>query len=63
MQQLKLLLLGLGILLVQNTHTLTKFVKKNVTDVVAVLDPNNKKLQRLIAQMACLCPTTQRRIS
>ena len=31
-----------------------KFVKKNVTDVVALLDPNNKTLQRLIAQMLCL---------
>ena len=28
-----------------------KFVKKNITDVVAVLDPNNKKLQPLITQM------------
>ena len=40
-----------------------EFVKKNITDVVAVLDPNNKKLQRLIAQMPCSRRTTQRRIS
>ena len=63
MQRLKLLFLCFGTLLVQHTHTLTEFVKKNITDVVAVLDPNNKKLQRLIAQMPCLRRTTQRRIS
>ena len=40
-----------------------EFVKKNITDVIAVLDPNNKKLQRLIAQMLCSRRTTQRRIS
>ena len=40
-----------------------EFVKKNITDVVAVLDPNNKKLQRLIEQMPCLSRTTQRHIS
>ena len=40
-----------------------EFVKKNITDVVAVLDPNNKKLQRLIAQMPCSRRTTQGRIS
>ena len=38
-------------------------MKKNITDVVAVLNPNNKKLQRLIAQMPCSRRTTQRRIS
>ena len=40
-----------------------EFVKKNITDVVAVLDPNNKKLQCLIAQMPRSRRTTQRRIS
>ena len=40
-----------------------EIVKKNITDVVAVLDPSNKKLQRLIAQMPCSRRTTQRRIS
>ena len=40
-----------------------ELVKKNTTDVIAVLDPNNKKLQRLIAQMPCSRRTTQRRIS
>ena len=40
-----------------------EFVKKNITDVVQVLDPNNQKLQRLIAQMPCSRQTTQRRIS
>ena len=40
-----------------------EFVKKNITDVVAVLDPNNKKLQRLITQMPCSPRTTQKRIS
>ena len=39
-----------------------EFMKKNTSDVVAVLDPN-KKLQRLIAQMPCSHRTTQRRIS
>ena len=39
-----------------------ELVKKNTTDVIAVLDPNNKKLQRLIAQMPCSRRTTQRRI-
>ena len=40
-----------------------EFVKKNTTDVVSVFDPNNKKLQRLTAQMPCSRRTTQRRIS
>ena len=40
-----------------------EFVKKNITDVVAVLDPNNKKLQRLIPQMLCSRRTTHRLIS
>ena len=40
-----------------------EFVNKNITDVVAVLDPNNKKLQRFIAQMLCSRRTLQRRIS
>ena len=40
-----------------------EFVKKNRTDVVAVLDPKNKKLQRLIPQMPCSRRTTQKRIS
>ena len=40
-----------------------EFVKKNITDVVAVLDPNNKKLQCLIAQMPCSRRTTRKRIS
>ena len=63
MRQLKLLFLCLGTLLVLNTHIPTEFVQKNMTDAVAVLDPNNKKLQRLIAQMPCSRRTTQRRIS
>ena len=40
-----------------------EFVKKNITDVVAVLDPYNTKLQRSIAQMPCLRRTTQTRVS
>ena len=39
------------------------FVKKNITNVVTVLDPNNKKLQRLIVQMPSSHQTKQRRIS
>ena len=40
-----------------------EFVKKNIADVVAVLEPNNKKLQRLIEKIPCSRRTTQRRIS
>ena len=40
-----------------------EFVKKNITDLIAVLDLNNKKLQRLIAQMPYSRRPTQRRIS
>ena len=40
-----------------------EFVKKNIADVVAVLDPNNKKLQRLIAEMPCSRRSARRRIS
>ena len=48
----------------KHPYSACEFVnKKNITDVVAVLDPNNKKLQRLIAQMPCLRQTTQRHIS
>ena len=47
----------------KHPHSDCEFAKKNTTDVVAVLDPNNKKLQRLIAQMPCSRRTTQRRIS
>ena len=38
-------------------------MKKNMIEVVSVLDPNNKKLQRLIAQIPSSRRTTQRRIS
>ena len=37
-------------------------MKKNITDVVAVLDPNSKKPQHLRAQMPCSRRTTQRPI-
>jgi hypothetical protein len=40
-----------------------EFVKKNIAKVVAVLDPNNTKLQRLIAQTPASRHTTERRIS
>ncbi|XP_061468686.1 general transcription factor II-I repeat domain-containing protein 2-like [Rhineura floridana] len=36
---------------------------KNIAEVVAVLDPNNTKLQRLIAQTPASCHATERRIS
>ena len=44
----------------KHSYSDCEFVKKNITDVVAVLDLNNKKLQRLIVQMPCLHQTTQR---
>lgn len=40
-----------------------EFVKKNIAEVVAVLDPNNAKFQRLIAQTPVSRHTTERRIS
>ena len=40
-----------------------EFVKKNITDAVVVLDPNNKKLQCLTVQMPCSHQTTRRCIS
>ena len=36
----------------------SEFVKKNIAEVVAVLDPNNTKLQRLIAQAPASRHTT-----
>ena len=47
----------------KHPHSDSESVKKNLTDVVAVLDPNNKKLQRLTAQMPCSRRSTQRRLS
>ena len=38
-------------------------MKKNIIEIVSVLDPNNKKLQRLIAVIPSSHRTTQRRIS
>ena len=32
-----------------------EFVKKNIIEVVLVLDPNNKKLQQLIVQIPSSC--------
>jgi hypothetical protein len=40
-----------------------KFVNKNIAEVVAVLDPDNTKLQRLIAQTPASRHTTERHIS
>ena len=40
-----------------------ELVKKNIIEIVSVLDPNNKKLQRLITQIPSSHRTTQRRIS
>jgi len=40
-----------------------EFVKKNTSEVIAVLDPNNTKLQRLISQTPASRHTVDRRIS
>ncbi|CAM2112118.1 unnamed protein product [Caretta caretta] len=40
-----------------------EFVKKNIAEVVAILDPSNKKLQQLLQQIPIPCHTMERRIS
>ena len=40
-----------------------EFVKKNIAEVIAVLDPNNRKLQRLISQTPVSRHIVERRIS
>jgi hypothetical protein len=44
-------------------YSVSEFIKKNIAEIVAVLDPNNTKLQRLIAQTPASCHTTERHIS
>lgn len=60
-QQVKLVLLCHGILLELNAHIL--IVKKNINEVIAVLDPNNTRLRRLIAQTPVLRHFTKKCIS
>ena len=40
-----------------------EFIKKNISEVVAVLDPKNTKLQRLISQTPVSRHTVERRVS
>ena len=40
-----------------------EFLKKNIADVVAVLDPGNKRLRQRVQELPCSRRTTQRRIS
>ena len=40
-----------------------EFFNKNIAEVIAVLDPNNRKLQRLISQTPVSRHTVERRIS
>ena len=40
-----------------------EFIKKTIAEVIAVLDPNNRKLQRLISQTPVSRHTVERRIS
>ena len=40
-----------------------EFVKKNISEVIAMLDPNNRKLQRLISQTPASRHTVERRVS
>ena len=47
----------------KHSYSDCEFVKKNIADVVAVLEPNNKNLQRLIEKIPSSRRTTQRRIS
>jgi len=40
-----------------------EFMKKNISEVIAVLDPNNTKLQRLISQTPASRHTVEGRVS
>lgn len=44
-------------------YTEGDFVKKNITQVISILDPENKRLQKMVAQMPVSRHTIERRIS
>jgi hypothetical protein len=44
-------------------YTEGEFVKKNIAQVISVLDPENKKLHKIIEQMPASRHTIERRIS
>ena len=62
-QQLKPASLYHGISHGKHLYSDGEFVKKNIAEVIVVLDPNNRKLQRLISQTPVSRHTVKRRIS
>lgn len=56
-------LLAFNIAKAKKPYTEGEFVKTNISQVVSILDPENKKLQKLIEQMPASRHTIERRIS
>uniref|UniRef100_A0A1B6MPL2 Uncharacterized protein n=1 Tax=Graphocephala atropunctata TaxID=36148 RepID=A0A1B6MPL2_9HEMI len=57
------LVLAFNIAKAKKPYTEGEFIKKNMSQVVSILDPENKKLQKLIDQMPAARHTIERRIS
>jgi hypothetical protein len=55
--------LAFNIAKAKNPYTEGKYIKKNMAQVISVLEPENKKLQKLINEMPVARHTIERRIS